>query len=606
MLKKGLVHGMVLLFIFSALIPITPGYNVKMKNDVLSIKKDNFNRYLYPEYYDCYNASEISNYEKRVRNQQTDYGSSLNEMTVEKPPARVLDGPMNSPWPMHGHDIRHTGRSPYSTVNTWDEIWNFKISGWPCSPTIDKNGTIYIGAYNLYAVYPNGTLKWRYLEGFSIESAPAIDENGVIYFGTIYGDSNYLYAVYPNGTLKWKFPTGSIFSSPAITNDGTIIFADSDNWNIIALNPNGTQKWGYHTNMVIYSSPAIGLDGTIYCGSHDGNVYALYPNNGTLRWNYNTGSWVHGSPTIGDDGTVYIGSDNGYLYAFYPDNGTAKWSINIGDIYGSLALDKDGTIYTGVWENSFYAINPNGTIKWSFNTGAHVWGSSPALSDDGTLYFGTCNLDWTGGIEIIALYIDGTVKWRESLDTVFSSPAIGSDGTVYIGSNSEPGKGYLNAFGVGELEADANGPYYGLINQPVQFKGSSSSGYSPHSYHWDFGDTHTSDEQNPTHTYTSAGNHTVTLTVTDNTSNTSSDTTWAWIQTTNTPPNKPSISGPIKGEYGISYDYNFLSSDPDGTPIWYYVDWGDNSNTGWFGPYASGTEVIQSHFWYNKGTYRGL
>ena len=189
------------------------------------------------------------------------------------------------------------------------------------------------------------------------------------------------------------------------------------------------------------------------------------------------------------------------------------------------------------------------------------------------------------------------------IKTIESPPAIGTDGTVYIGSNAEGIKGYLHAFSIGALEADADGPYYGLINVPVHFTGSSSGGYSPHSYHWDFGDTHTSEEQNPIHTYTNDDNYTIILTVTDNTSNTTSDTTWAWIQETNTPPNKPTIDGPTNGDVKTSYPYTVSTSDPDNNIIWYYIDWGDNTNTGWMGPYNSGTEIISSHAWNTKGTY---
>ena len=577
-------------------------------------KFSDFDKYFFPESY----SSEKHRFKIDVNDVKSEVSTFLKEAdelhSIEKIgflPRASCGGLMNSPWPMHGHDVHHTGRSPYSTVDTWDKIWDFETYGWAKGgPTIDKDGIIYIGAYSLYAVYSNGTMKWKYDTIFSIESVPAIDENGVIYFGVIYGEPNYLYAVYPNGTLKWKYSTGelaSIFSSPAIGDDGTIYFG-SGGGNpptgcIRALNPDGTLKWRYDTNHVVYSSPAIGLDDTIYCGSHDCNVYALYPNNGTLKWKFTTGNWVHGSPAIGDDGTVYIGSDDGYLYALYPNNGTMKWQCHIGESYASPALGKDGTLYIGVWEKTFYAIYPNGTIKWSFNPGAKIWGSSAALSDDGTLYFGTCDLEYTGGVEIIALYTDGTVKWRKSLDTVFSSPAIGSDGTVYIGSCGGPGGGYLNAFGVGPLVANADGPYYGLINQPVQFKGSARGGYSPHSYHWDFGDTHTSDDQNPTHTYTSAGNYTVTLTVTDNTGNTSTDTTYAWIQTTNTPPDKPTINGPTKGNEGTSYDYTFKAVDPEGAIIWYYIEWGDNTNTGWVGPFDSGQQMTLGHSWSERGTY---
>jgi outer membrane protein assembly factor BamB len=280
----------------------------------------------------------------------------------------------------------------------------------------------------------------------------------------------------------------------------------------------------FHANMVIYSSPAIGLDGTIICGSHDRNVYALYPNNGTLKWKYTTGDWIHGSPTIGDDGTVYIGSDDGYLYALYPNNGTMKWRCHIGSCYASPTLDRNGVLYIGVWEKEFYAIySNNGTIKWSFNPEAKIWGSSAALSGDGTIYFGTCDLESSGGIELIALNSNGSVKWRNRLDTVFSSPAIGKDGTVYIGSNSVSG-GYLNAFGRGPLSAEANGPYTGVIESPVQFAGTASGGILPYTYHWDFDDGQTSNKQNPTHNYTTIGNYIATFTVTDSQGNTSNDT----------------------------------------------------------------------------------
>ena len=607
-----------IIFILLLITPIAIGY-IEKTNIILVNKKyfyENYNIYDFPEYVAkekfpdfYYKKDNFNSKNQDIVFSDNNYITTFNEILTEKPIQSLL-GPTNSPWPMQSHDIRHTGRSPFSTINTWEEIWRVNTLGWAySSPVIDEDGTIYIGASEIYAIYSNGTLKWKYDIPFRIESAPAIDENGVIYVGNIHSTiQNYLYAIYiNNGTLKWSYETDSIFSSPVIGDDGTIYFGyggGPPSGYINALYPNGTLRWRFQTNHAVYSSPAIGLDGTIYCGSHDGNVYALYPNNGTLKWKYNTGSWVHGSPTIADDGTVYIGSDNGYLYAFYPDNGTVKWCINVGSMHASPTLDDDGTLYFGVWEKTFYAVYPNGTIKWSFNTGnGKVWGSSAALSDDGTLYFGTCDLEWSGGVEIIALYIDGTVKWRKSLDTVFSSPAIGSDGTVYIGAN-QGFDGYLVAFGIVPLKANAHGPYYGLINQSIQFKGSAIGGYSPFtSWHWSFGDNTYSDEQNPIHIYTEIGNYTVTLTVTDNTSNTSSDNTFAWIQETNSPPNKPNIDGPTRGVSNEYYEYTFNTVDPDGNQIWYFVDWDDNMYTGWLGPFSSGTIITVGHTWYAHATF---
>ena len=70
---------------------------------------------------------------------------------------------------------------------------------------IDEQGIIFIGARDFYAVYPNGTLKWKYDYPHHVESAPAIGESGVIYIGTVQAWPNYLYALYSNnGSLEWK------------------------------------------------------------------------------------------------------------------------------------------------------------------------------------------------------------------------------------------------------------------------------------------------------------------------------------------------------------------------------------------------------------------
>ena len=53
------------------------------------------------------------------------------------------------------------------------------------------------------------------------------------------------------------------------------------------------------------------------------------------------------------------------------------------------------------------------------------------------------------------------------------------------------------------------------INDSVSFTDTSTGGKLPLTYLWDFGDSETSTLQNPTHSYNTEGNYTVTLTVTD-------------------------------------------------------------------------------------------
>jgi PKD repeat protein len=56
-----------------------------------------------------------------------------------------------------------------------------------------------------------------------------------------------------------------------------------------------------------------------------------------------------------------------------------------------------------------------------------------------------------------------------------------------------------------------------------------AGGFSPYSYNWDFGDGSTSTNQTPTHTYKSAKDYTVKLTVTDDRGNTDTETKTEYI-----------------------------------------------------------------------------
>jgi outer membrane protein assembly factor BamB len=539
--KNILSFGIIFLLFVSALTPVVSGYNSSTDKESIVVD-EGFDRYLYPEYFDCYSIDEIPDYvEQPVLEEYQNYEISKSQDTVNiNESTQPLDGPMDSPWPMYCHDVRHTGRSPYSTAgNPGNEKWRFdadvRVTG---NPVIDDNGIIYFGCTELYAIYPDGTLKWKNEHPLSIDSSPAIDENGILYVGANNGWPNYFYAIYSsNGTIKWKYDLGGddIFeSSPAIGNDGTIYVGTSDGWennswtgSIRAFNPDGTLKWRYRiTDHTVHASPAIGLDGTVYCGSHNGNLYALYPNNGTLRWKYQTSDWVPRGACITDDGTIIFGSWNRHLYAVYP-NGTLKWETT-GEYHASNTpvIGLDGTIYIG--HEYLAAINPDdGSVKWAFDPGfdTTIRGGNPCISADGTIIFGT-HIGESDGGELIAVNPDGTEKWRIMLATlsIVSAPAIGSDGTIYVGSWNGPSStsdGYLHA--IGKLDENA--------------------------------------------------------------------------------PTAPTIDGETNGNVGIEYEYTFKSISPLGREVYYFIDWGDNTIKDWFGPFSSGEEVKVSYKYTSQGTF---
>ncbi len=83
--------------------------------------------------------------------------------------------------------------------------------------------------------------------------------------------------------------------------------------------------------------------------------------------------------------------------------------------------------------------------------------------------------------------------------------------------------------------ADANGPYSGVVGEPIVFDGSGSSDYDnedgtsandqPLTYSWDFGDSSSGTGVNPAHSYSAAGTYTITLTVSDGIASSTSTTT---------------------------------------------------------------------------------
>ncbi len=350
-------------------------------------------------------------------------------------------------WPMFQHDLEHTSRSLFDTSHVDGTIeWNYSLGGGvESSPTIGPDGTIYIGCYDncLYAFNADGSLKWKCTTNGPIRGAPVIDNNVTIYVITNPDSESYLYAIYPNGTIKWSVDilrdtpfTNHHYGTPMIGPNGTI-YAPSCDGALYAFNPDGSEKWrrklGYPESAI-----AVAKDGTIYCNARW--LRALNPDDGTVKWSFNEESASESSPAIGEDGTIYYCAHDG-LYAINP-NGSLKWHYNIGEvqIFSSPAIGFDGTIYFARFfpTGRLYAINPSGTLKWQTSSLGEIYTSSPAIGSDSTIYIGSL---FSG--RFFAVNPDGTVKWSYLTGgEIYSSPAIGNDGTVYIGSSD----GKLYAF----------------------------------------------------------------------------------------------------------------------------------------------------------------
>jgi len=71
----------------------------------------------------------------------------------------------------------------------------------------------------------------------------------------------------------------------------------------------------------------------------------------------------------------------------------------------------------------------------------------------------------------------------------------------------------------------------------------------------------------------------------------------------NEPPESPEITGPSQGKNGVEHTFEITATDPDGNDLYYYINWGDESEEELVGPYASGRTASVTHAWVEKGSY---
>ena len=69
-------------------------------------------------------------------------------------------------------------------------------------------------------------------------------------------------------------------------------------------------------------------------------------------------------------------------------------------------------------------------------------------------------------------------------------------------------------------------------------------------------------------------------------------------------PEKPATPmGPNSGKIDEEHTYVSSTIDPNNDTLYYFFEWGDGTNSGWLGPYASGVECSATHSWNKKGNY---
>ena len=328
--------------------------------------------------------------------------------------------------------------------------------------------------------------------------------------------------------------------------------------------------------------------GTTYSYDVDGDVYLVKADaSGNKTWEQiiDSGSWDDGfSAQQTTDGGYIIAGDtgsddeNGDAYLIKTDaSGNIEWEQTIGgsdyDCSRSAQQTTDGgyilvgdtasygapegdvyLVKVSPWTNTpagsnvtvslesgtvtFPTVNESGTTTMTTSTENPV---EPTPSDfyviEGNFYDITTTANYSGLITVGISYDESQVGNEESLVLFHWNGSEWEDVTTYVDTVNNIMYGQvasLSPFFIGEPAAppippiaDAGGPYLVQVDYSVSLNGSAS--YDPDgtivSYDWDFGDNTTGTGVLAPHTYTAVGIYEINLTVTDDSSAQSSDTT---------------------------------------------------------------------------------
>ncbi len=140
---------------------------------------------------------------------------------------------------------------------------------------------------------------------------------------------------------------------------------------------------------------------------------------------------VFSTPAVSLDSVVYVGTSlgnsKGNFYAVGPD-GIVRWVFRVGSgVDSSPTIGPDGTIYIGAHDGAVYALSRDGGLRWKYQTGGPIGLSSPAIDELGQVL--VCSFDSC----VYCLDESGALRWKFSAGRpIGGSVAVGKNGNYYV------------------------------------------------------------------------------------------------------------------------------------------------------------------------------
>ncbi len=173
---------------------------------------------------------------------------------------------------------------------------------------------------------------------------------------------------------------------------------------------------------------------------HSGLSPLSGPQTGASTWGAGaglTGAAIDADPVVGPDQSVTVGSADGKIYTFNPD-GSVKWQFQTGGaLWGSPAVDREARVFASCYfssESQLIALAADGTMLWHYPAGGSLYEgrgiTSPTLGPDGRIVTGSMDN------KVYMVWSNGLIGWTYDTGAPLTAPpAMADDGTVYAMSS---------------------------------------------------------------------------------------------------------------------------------------------------------------------------
>jgi parallel beta-helix repeat protein len=440
-----------------------------------------------------------------------------------------------------------------------------------------RDSTIINGSGSGYVV--DITADWVNMSGFTVQNG----HYGIHLFNPCYSritgnnaNSN-TYGIYLSHSSN-NILTGNNLSNNYL---GINLYQFSNNNKLTGNNANFNQAFG-----ILISSSCTNT--SITSNNVSNNDYGIdiqVSSNNTIIGNNVNSNGLYGIELYHSNNNIVIGNNasNNYLGIYLSGSNSIVTgnNLNSNEVFGILLSGTNNTITSNNVSNNDYGIDiggSNNTISGNNLNSNELFGIELISSDNNTITSNNVNSNNDYGIELYDSSSNTITSNNVSYNPYGIYLFLSSDNSIYNNYFSNTKNAYDDGNNMWNISKTPGtniigGPYLGG-NYWDDYTGSDNDGDG-------IGDV----------PYPISGG--------DN------EDRYPLMEpngSENNPPNTPTITGQKKVKINVEYTYTSRTTDPEEDQVYYWFEWGDGTNSGWIGSYASGATASAKHKWTEKGT----